>query len=162
MLAGSNFDFIIRYKRAQEEGTTHPDLRAWPPTLLLSPQVLLCGADGANTPGPAPWTPAAACTALHPGPPTTGDQTLTLCSPSGMGWQSKGWDRPITNALSLQWDQPYPFRAQTRGFVQPGNLDCELWQEPSLSTVVVISMKGLTGTGVSSRWYRSTRRAHRS
>lgn len=25
MLAGSNFDFIIRYKKAQEEGTTHPD-----------------------------------------------------------------------------------------------------------------------------------------
>lgn len=38
MLAGSNFDFIIRYKRAQEEGSTHPDLRAWPPTLLLSPR----------------------------------------------------------------------------------------------------------------------------
>nr|XP_045228181.1 protein patched homolog 2 isoform X6 [Macaca fascicularis] len=45
MLAGSHFDFIV----------------------------LLCGADGAHAPGPPPWTCAAACAAVHPGPTARGD-----------------------------------------------------------------------------------------
>lgn len=39
MLAGSNFDFIIRYQRAQEGGTAHPGVR-WLQGLATDPRSL--------------------------------------------------------------------------------------------------------------------------
>lgn len=133
-----------------------PTLTSGPGHPMTHPfsQVLLCGADCADTLGPAPWAAAAARTALHPGPPTTGNNSpfaFTL-------WdrvEKQGRDRPITKCpqwptegsasdvmllpRGLQWDWPEPFRAQSRGracFVKSH-------REHSVSTGVVISTKGL-------------------
>lgn len=166
MLAGSNFDFIVRYKRAQEEETTHPGLRAWPPTRPFS-QVLLCGADSADAPGPAPWTPAAARTTLHPRPPTTGDQTLALPTPKGQGGkQGRGqthYQMPSAASrgpsISWKWQLQVPCSCSLAcggtGRSLLGPRAEGVFRSPALST------KGLTGAGVSSRWCRCTRRAHR-
>lgn len=105
MLAGSNFDFIIRYKRAQEEGTTHPEVTSgpghqpsfFPPRyffVVLTVLTLLGLLHGL-------LLLPVLLSILGPPPQVT---KLSHCSPSGMGWQSEGWGRPITNALSLQWD----------------------------------------------------------